>query len=172
MSHRVPTATQSPQREIPTHGSGEKEMAWAWLRFARATVEAKVAGLGDELLARHLVPSPTTLAGILAHLTTVEQHWFSNVLGGQSLTMPFGEDLPDGDWMTDGVGVATLITRYRGACAASDEVIGALAMADTGAQETGDYTLRWALFHVLGDTMRHAGQADILREQTDGSCGW
>ena len=172
MSHHVPTATRSPQREIPAHGIGEKEMAWAWLRFARATVEAKVAGLGDEPLARHLVPSPTTLAGILAHLTTVEQHWFSNVLGGQSLTMPFDEDLPDGDWVTDGVGVATLLARYRGACAGSDEVIGALAMADTGAQETGNYTLRWALFHVLGDTMRHAGQADILREQTDGFCGW
>lgn len=65
----------------------------------------------------------------------------------------------NGDWMTNGVGVATLITRYRGACAASDEAIGALAMADTGAQEIGSYTLRWALFHVLEDTMRHAGQA-------------
>lgn len=78
----------------------------------------------------------------------------------------------NGDWMTNGVGVATLITHYRGACAASEEAIGALAMADTGAQEIGSYTLRWALFHVLGDTTRHAGQVHILGEQTDGPCGW
>ena len=96
----------------------------------------------------------------------MEQHWFSNILGGQSLTMPFDEDLPDGDWMTDGVSVATLITRYRGACAASDEVIGALAMADTGAQETGNYTLSLGAVprprghHAPRWTSRHPPGAD------------
>ena len=39
-------------------------------------------------------------------------------------------------------------------------------------QTDGDYTLRWATTHVFGDTVRHAGQADILRELTDGKRGW
>lgn len=42
----------------------------------------------------------------------------------------------------------------------------------SGAQTDGDYTLRWAITHVFGDTVRHAGQADILRELTDGKRGW
>lgn len=46
------------------------------------------------------MPSATTLAGVLSHLTTVERHWFGTVLGGVTRAMPFDPARPDGDWDT------------------------------------------------------------------------
>jgi len=118
------------------------------------------------------VPSATTLAGVLSHLAIVERHWFGTVLGGGTPSMPFDTVRPDGDWDTEGVTGTELLDDYRRACADSDTVISRTAMGSVGAQTDGDYTLRWALAHVFGDTVRHAGQADILRELTDGARGW
>jgi uncharacterized damage-inducible protein DinB len=172
MSHHVAVAALSPQRQIPAHQLDEKAMLRAWLEFARQTIAAKVAGLTDEQLTTRRVPSATTLAGIVAHLTTVEQHWFGNVLGGHNTTMPFDADHPDGDWDTTDITIDTLLTSYRAACDNSDHLIELLNLDDTGQQTDSNYTLRWTLLHVLGDTQRHAGQADILREQTDQTAGW
>lgn len=148
-------------------------MLWGWLRFARATIEAKATGLDPAQLRARLAPSETSVGGILTHLVTVEHHWFGNVLSGRDYPMPFDAENPDGDWQVapdDDLG--ELLARYRAACAASDEVIGTLDLDSTGAQTTGDYTLRWALVHVTMDTSRHAGHADLLREHLDGERGW
>lgn len=172
MSLHVAVAATPPDRTIPAHDLEEKPMLWAWLRFARATVEAKVNHLDDDAARRRLVPSATTLAGVLSHLTTVERHWFGTVLGGVTRAMPFDPARPDGDWDTARVTGTELLADYRRACDDSDAVINDLAMDSVGAQTDGDYTLRWAITHVFGDTVRHAGQADILRELTDGKRGW
>ncbi|MFG2848517.1 DinB family protein [Kitasatospora sp. NPDC048296] len=171
MSHHVPVAPV-PGRRIPAHQLDEKEMLWAFLRFARATVVAKTDGLTAEQLARRHVGSATTLGGVLSHLTCVEYDWFANRLGGGNVPMPFGPEDPDGDWHTADTGRADLVTRYREACATSDEIIAALDLDSTGAQTDSDYTLRWAMTHLVAETHRHAGHADLLRELTDGARGW
>ncbi len=81
MSLHVAVAATPPDRTIPAHDPEEEPILWAWLRFARATVEAKVNHLDDDAARRRLMPSATTLAGVLSHLTTVERHWFGSVLG-------------------------------------------------------------------------------------------
>ncbi|MEU3958684.1 DinB family protein [Streptomyces buecherae] len=173
MAHHVPVAPHTEERRIPRHQLGEKDMLWAWLRFARATVVAKATGLSEEQLRVRLVPSETTVGGILSHLVTVEQHWFGIVLGGQEHPMPFGPDDPDGDWrVAEHARLDDLLDRYRAACDASDKVIESLPLDSFGAQQTGDYTLRWAMAHVTMDTSRHAGHADLLRELLDGERGW
>ncbi|RBQ16180.1 hypothetical protein DP939_31680 [Spongiactinospora rosea] len=173
MAHHVPVAAHTEARRIPAHRLGEKDMLWAWLRFARATVEAKATGLSEARLRARLVPSATTVGGLLTHLVTVEHDWFGGVLGGREHPVPFGPDDPDGDWrVADDDDLDGLLARYRAACRASDEVVQALDLDDTGAQTTGDYTLRWAMVHVTMDTSRHAGQADVLRELLDGERGW
>lgn len=96
MSFHVPVAATRPDRAIPAHDLDDKLMLWAWLRFARATVEAKVNHLDDNAARRRLVPSATTLAGVLSHLATVERHWFGTVLGGGTPSMPFDTVTPDG----------------------------------------------------------------------------
>ncbi|MBA0052661.1 DinB family protein [Streptomyces sp. AJS327] len=173
MAHHVPVAPHTEGRRIPGHRLGEKEMLRAWLRFARATVEAKATGLTPAQLIATPSPSEISVGGILTHLVTVEHHWFGNVLGGQAHPMPFGPGDPDGDWrVPEDADADSLLTRYRAACAASDTVIASLALDDLGAQTTDDYTLRWAMTHVTIDTSRHAGQADLLRELLDGERGW
>lgn len=173
MALHVPVARHTAARRIPGHQLGEKDMLWAWLRFARATIEAKVTGLSESDLRARLVPSETSLGGLLAHLVTVEQHWFGMVLGGRDHTMPFGPEDPDGDWrVAEDDSVELLLSRYRVACVASDDVISSLQLDSFGAQLTGDYTLRWAMVHVTMDTTRHAGHADLLRELLDGERGW
>ncbi|WP_460962068.1 DinB family protein [Parasphingorhabdus pacifica] len=148
-------------------------MLRAWLQFGRDTVVGKVRGIADDGAEYNPTKSTTTLGGIVKHLTTVEQHWFQEVLGGARLPMPFGPDNPDGDWVVeDDETLSGLVTRYREACRTSDIVIADLALDSIGAQTAGDYTLRWALCHVTLDTGRHAGQADIIREQWDGERGW
>jgi uncharacterized damage-inducible protein DinB len=173
MAHHVPVAAHTGERRIPGHRLGEKDMLWAWLRFARATVAAKATGLTAAQLRARPVPSETSVGGLLTHLVTVEQHWFGNVLGGREHAMPFGADDPDGDWrVAEDDDSDSLLGRYRAACDASDEVISSLELDSAGAQRTGDYTLRWAMMHVTMDTSRHAGHADLLRELLDGKRGW
>ncbi|MEU7900418.1 DinB family protein [Nonomuraea sp. NPDC049152] len=173
MAHHVPVAPRTEERQIPGHRLGEKEMLWVWLRFARATVVAKASDLPESQLRAKLVPSETTMGGILTHLVTVEQHWFGNVLGGLDIAMPFHAGDPDGDWkVAEDVQRDALIDAYRTACAVSDQVIAALDLDDMGAQTDDDYTLRWALVYVTMDTSRHAGHADLLRELLDGERGW
>lgn len=173
MAHHVPVAAHTQERRIPGHRLGEKDMLWAWLRLARATVVAKATGLSESHLRARLVPSETILGGLLTHLVTVEQHWFGIVLAGQERPMPFGAQDPDGDWrLPEDEDLDSLLDRYRAACGASDEVTGSLELDSAGAQTTGDYTLRWAMVHVTMDTSRHAGHADLLRELLDGERGW
>jgi uncharacterized damage-inducible protein DinB len=172
-SYHVPVASRAEGRQIPGHGLGEKDMLWAWLRFARATVVAKVTGLSEEHLRLRLVPSETTMGGILTHLRTVEQHWFGEVLGGMAVRMPFHAGDPDGDWrLAEDDHLEGLVRAYSAACSASDQIIGDLELHSMGAQTTTDYTLRWAMAHVTVDTSRHTGHADLLREILDGERGW
>jgi uncharacterized damage-inducible protein DinB len=173
MAQHVPVCAAAAQRRIPKHGLGEKEMLRAWLEFGRNTILGKTADLSEDGALHNPTRSNTSLAGIVKHLTTVEQHWFQVVLGGRDVPMPFDPQNPDGDWIVaEGEPLADLLARYREACRESDRIIEELDMGSTGAQTTGDYTLRWALCHVALDTGRHAGQADILREQWDGARGW
>lgn len=173
MAQHVPVCAEAVDRRIPKHGLGEKEMLRAWLEFGRKTVLGKTAGLSDADARHNPTRSNTSLAGIVKHLTTVEQHWFQVVLGGRDVPMPFDRQNPDGDWIVaDTEGLADLVDRYREACRESDRIIDELDMDSTGAQTADDYTLRWALCHVALDTARHAGHADILREQCDGARGW
>jgi uncharacterized damage-inducible protein DinB len=173
MSQRVPVAAAAVDRRFPGHQLPEKEMLWAFLRFARATVIAKIDGLSTEQLRHAYLGSATTLGGILTHLVTSENHWFANVLGGQGLPMPFSPADPDGDWrVAEDERVEDLVAAYRAACGTSDDVIAALDMDDTGAQLDGTYTLRWAMSFLIAETNRHAGHADVLRELTDGTRGW
>ncbi|MFJ8313478.1 MULTISPECIES: DUF664 domain-containing protein [unclassified Streptomyces] len=110
--------------------------------------------------------------GILSHLTCVEYDWFANRLDGGTVPMPFGPQDPDGDWRTGDAEVTDLVSRYREACATSDQVIVALDLDSIGTQADSDCTLRWAITHLVTETHRHAGHADLLRELTDGTHGW
>jgi hypothetical protein len=71
-----------------------------------------------------------------------------------------------------GVSLRTLRAEYKAACAASNEIIAKLADPDAPVTRNGKtHNLRWPILAVIDETSRHAGHADIIREQLDGTTG-
>ena len=154
-----------------------------FLDFHRATLVIKASGLSSEQLAARAVPSSAiTLGGLLKHMALVEDDWFQvKFLGRPELepwaSAPFDVD-PDWDWHSalDDT-PEDLLRLYDAACtrsrAAVMEVGGDLdrrsAVTDRGTGAT--LSLRWILLHMIEETARHNGHADLLREAIDGAVG-
>jgi uncharacterized damage-inducible protein DinB len=159
------------QREpVPRNDSGELDTALAFLTFARHCVLKKADGLSDEQLRRVMVDSGTSILGLVQHLTAGERYWFGYHLD---------ETAPERDWDFDMAvpadrDAADVLRDYRAAIADSDAAIRAAGDpgAVVGRPVDGDrLTLRWLLAHMTSEVARHAGHADILREQIDGATG-
>jgi hypothetical protein len=133
----------------------------------RAGVLKKLAGLSEEDARRSTVPSGTNVAGLVQHLTFVESLWFEEVVAGGKAAR--GRRTMQVD---PSVTVTQLRTEYRDACAASDAIMAAIGDPDAPITRNGKrHDLRWAILAVIGETARHAGHADIIREQVDGKTG-
>jgi Protein of unknown function (DUF664) len=145
----------------------EVEQLRAALDGLRAGVLKKLAGLSEEAARRSTVDSGTNLAGLVQHLTFVESMWFEEIVAGRKLTRGLRSMQVD-----PSVSLRTLTAQYRAACAASNDIIAAIGDADAPVTRNGKTrNLRWALLAVIDETARHAGHADIIREQLDGTTG-
>ena len=166
----TPTGPPLARAELVSTGS-EREVLEAFLDLYRDIVIRKVEGVPAEAARRRLVPSPTTLAGLIRHLTSVEREWFHSVLDKRPAS-EVGVRTDDG-WGVDSTDdVDDLIAGYRSACAQSRLVAARFTLDDTVPQpRLGRVSLRWIYVHMIEETARHAGHADILREQTDGATG-
>jgi Protein of unknown function (DUF664) len=145
----------------------EVEQLRATLDGLRAAVLRKLAGLSGEDARRSTVGSGTNLAGLVQHLTFVESMWFEEIVAGGKAGRG------DRSMRIDlSVPLGTLRAEYRAACAASNEIIAAVGDADAPVTRNGKrHDLRWVLLAVIEETARHAGHADIIREQIDGRTG-
>ncbi|WP_030608573.1 DinB family protein [Streptomyces sclerotialus] len=149
---------------------GEREVLEAFLDFHRSTLREKVHGLADEAARRRLVPSETTLAGLVKHLTLVERSWFPALLADDEVP---AQDGHTGGWeVTPEESLDALLAEYDAACARSREAAAAFPLEHVVPHpQIGEISLRWIYVHMIEETARHAGHADILREQTDGATG-
>ena len=159
-------------RRVPFTGS-EKEMLWVALDRHRDAIVWKLQGLGDDDLRRPMVPSGTSLLGMVKHLAAVEYGWFCETFGRETEPLPFVDDDPEADLRIEAdESTAEILAFYERARAASDAVIGELDLDDTGTTSRGDEaSLRWVLIHMVEETCRHAGHVDIVRELIDGMAG-
>jgi uncharacterized damage-inducible protein DinB len=134
----------------------------------------KCSGLSDEQARRSLVPSElTTIAGLLQHLTLVEQYWFDVVLNGQPdpWREALGQD-PDAEFRVAlGRPMAELLDGYEQQCRISRDIAAKRALDGEVPFKTGAINLRWVLIHMVEETSRHAGHLDLLREMIDGLTG-
>lgn len=152
----------------------EKTVLSASLQAQRAAMLALCDGLSDEQLRARLVPSLTTILGMVKHLAYVERWWFQDVFEGRACEYPITEEDWDADFRVEpGESTAEIISLYRRESAISQGIIDNHALTDISLNRTQrpPCTLRWMILHVIEDTARHAGQADILREQLDGKTG-
>ncbi|MBZ2406825.1 DinB family protein [Streptomyces sp. L06] len=148
---------------------GEREVLETFLDFQRGVVRRKAAGLTEEHARQRHVPSSTTVAGLLKHLALVEHNWFVRILAQRPSVLPGPElSFAVGEEET----VAGLIAAYGAACARSRESAAGYPLDHVVPhEELGQVSLRWILTHMIEETARHAGHADILRELTDGTTG-
>ncbi len=161
---------QTQRQAVPLTDSGELDTALAFLNFNRECVLKKTDGLDEEQLRRVLVPTGTNLLGLVKHLAAAERYWFGLHLAG--ITPPKGTS--HGMRVPRTSTAEAVISDYRAAIAQSNRAI--IAAGDPQAllarRVSGQrLTLRWLLAHMTSETARHAGHADILREQIDGVTG-
>jgi uncharacterized damage-inducible protein DinB len=151
-----------------------------YLRGAREVMLWKLDGLSEYDVRRPLTPSGTNLLGLVKHLASVESGYFGEVFG-----RPFGEDLPwfaeDAEpnadmWATPQESREDITGFYRRVSAHADATIEALPLDAPGkvpwwGPGRQDVTLQQIMIHMLAETNRHAGHADIVRELIDGEIG-
>ena len=133
----------------------------------RAALAASLDGLTEEQARRSLVPSATTLLGLVKHATFVEQVWFDEAITCRSraeIGIPAG---PEASYvLTDEDTIASVSATYRSACDASRQATAPLDLDHLVlGNRRGPLPLRWVYLHVLRELAQHCGHADILREQ-------
>ena len=149
------------------------------LRWVREAIVWKLDGLSEYDIRRPLTPTGTNLLGLVKHLATWEARYLGEIFG-----RPFPEPLPRWDdeeaedgadmWATEDETRAEIVDRYRRVWAHSDATIDALPIDAPGYVPwwpRPDVKLFNVMVHVLTEANRHAGHADILREQLDGATG-
>jgi uncharacterized damage-inducible protein DinB len=151
-----------------------------YLDRAREALLWKLDGLSEYDVRRPTTPTGTNLLGLVKHLASVELGYF-----GETFGRPFPESLawldddaePNADmWATPSESRADIIALYRRAAQHSAATIDALPLDAVGRvpwwpAEHAEVTLHRVLVHMVDETARHAGQADIIRELIDGSVG-
>ncbi|WP_381561983.1 DinB family protein [Streptomyces eurythermus] len=159
-------------------GEAAKEYLHSDLRQAREVMLWKLDGLGEYDVRRPLTATGTNLLGLVKHLSVWESRYFGEVFG-----RPFPEPLPRWDdleergtdlWVTEHETREGIIDRYRRVWQHSDATISSLSLDSPGRVPWWPrprVQLFNILVHMLTETSRHAGHADILREQLDDSTG-
>ena len=162
-----------PFEKAPKTGN-EKDILLGVLSELRAIMLWKLDGLDEDQARRPMVPSGTSLLGIVKHLAWVERWWVVDFIGGRKLDYPWSEDDPDADFrIEDDDTTASISELYVAAVGEANAVITAAQDLDVaGTLESGPRSLRWVLIHMIDETGRHAGHADILRELIDGATGY
>jgi uncharacterized damage-inducible protein DinB len=145
----------------PRLAAGERETLLALLRYQRASVLRKVEGLDDAAAEASPVASGTSLRWLVAHLATAESVWVEQRFAGGAAHVVEPGSLADA------------IAAYRRTSDRVDVLVAASDLDDLCLADASDppVNLRWVLAHLLEETARHAGHADVLRELHDGAVG-
>jgi len=144
----------------PHTGTAEAEVLRGFLDYLRTSVAAKVDGAPETPAHSPAVPSGTNLVGLLHHLTHVER---SLLLGEPVKNWP-------STFHTNET-VPTVVARYRDTVRRANEILDTCPDLAAPFPGRAGPSVRWALTHLIEETGRHAGHADILRELIDGATG-
>ena len=144
-----------------------------FLDYHRATLLMKIDGVSDEDLRRPMTPSGTSLLGMVKHLAYVERWWFQKDFLDRDVSAPWTEEDPDADFRIEpDESTQEIVDLYQRECQISRDIVAAASLDDLAARaKRKDFSLRWIVVHMIEETARHNGHADILRETIDGVTG-
>lgn len=133
----------------------------------RVALNRCLDGLTEEQARRSLVPSRTTLLGLVKHATFVEKVWFDEAVTCRSRAEIGIPATPDDSFILDhNDTIATIQRAHREACESSRRATSSLGLDDMiHGNRRGPLPLRWVYLHALRELAQHCGHADILREQ-------
>lgn len=168
------------ERQDRAKAADEKTSLTEFLDFQRATMLWKAGGLTSEQASMQAIPTTSlTLAGVLKHLALVEDHWFQRVFKGDPLPEPWAsapfDDDPDWEFhtaITDDISDTRALYEAAGDRSRAVQAGTTLDSLSVGLSRDGEpFSMRWIMLHVIEETARHAGHADLLREAIDGETG-
>lgn len=151
-----------------------------YLQEARDAVLWKLKKLSEYDVRRPMTPTGTNLLGLIKHLAGLEAGYF-----GETFGRPFPEPTPGFEegaepnadfWATPEETRGQIVGLYQRACAHADVTIETLPLETIGQvpwwNAAGAASLHKILVHMIAETNRHAGHADVVRELIDGSVGY
>jgi hypothetical protein len=156
--------------------SNERDALAGFLDQQRDALVRKVRGVSDADARRAPTASSLSLLGLLKHSALWEDRWFQGIVAGRPLPDGWPErksPIPDEDFLVDeGDTIEQWVARYEEAAETSRQIVDALDLDhDCARTDVVDCNLRWVLLHLIEETARHAGHADLIRETLDGSRG-
>ena len=139
----------------------------AFLDEHRGELNRCLDGLTEEQARQSLVPSRTTLLGLVKHATFLEKVWFDEAVTCRSraeIGIPAASE--ESFILHDDDTIASIQQAHREACESSRRATSSLGLEDrVYGYWCGPLPLRWVYLHVLRELAQHGGHADILREQ-------
>jgi hypothetical protein len=154
-----------PDRKPPRVDGSERETVLALLQYQRDSLLGKISAVDEQAAAISPVDSGTTLLWLVKHMARAETLWVAIRFAGRDMPLTGDAAGPDDS-------LASVGEEYQAAWAVTDAIVAAARLDDLCAGPVDEpVRLRWVLMHLLEETARHAGHADILRELIDGSTG-
>ena len=148
------------------HTAGERAVLEGMVDAQRSEIALLLDEVTEEEARASLVPSATTVLGLVKHATFVERVWFHSRIAGvprEQLGLPAtpGESFA----LADGDTIASVRADYDDACDLSRELAADHDLDETWPWHQGPVSLRYVYAHLVAELARHAGHGDILVEQ-------
>jgi uncharacterized damage-inducible protein DinB len=154
----------------------EREGLLAYLDQMRLVMRLTAYGLTDEQARATPTVSPLSIGGLIKHVASVERSWMNTVLQGDRSGT--SDDYETNFTMGRDETLAGVLALYEAAAASTDDVIAGFELDDPVPVPQGvpwfpadleAWSIRWVLLHLIQETARHTGHADIVRESIDGA---
>lgn len=152
----------------------ERAMLTAFLDAMRLAVRRKLDGVSVEQARSTPTVSSLSLLGIVKHLAWTERRWFRASFAGEQHRFSIDGDSATEFWAGPDDTIESVVRLYEEECARAREITAAassLEQLTANRQFASPVSLRWILVHMIEETARHAGHADVIRETLDGSVG-
>jgi uncharacterized damage-inducible protein DinB len=161
----------------------ERDALLTFLEEQRQGIRYAVHGLTDAQANARPSASELSLAGLVKHLALTERHWMVTFVQQGSTAQFFATDEYErGFALAEGETLADVLRLYADVAIETEKIVADLPDLGIDLTPTPEgiawlpgglvYSPRWVLFHLVEETARHAGHADIIRETLDGSTRW
>jgi hypothetical protein len=158
--------------------TNERDGLLAFLAQQRDALRFALQGLSDEQATSRPTASALSLAGLIKHAALTERNWIVGIMCQRELPpldWSTNFTLVDGETLVDMLALYDEVGRETESIIAKtdlDQVVPVPKGVPWFPQDVDAWSVRWVLLHLIEETARHAGHADMLREAIDGKSAY